>query len=639
MEPRMPRKLMAKAFYEFTGYFEAPETGVYYFELESCGPIDLKLGDQQVMRVDEQYGLSYKKRYGEVVLSKGAHPLRLVVTDIMYWKGDIEEPYTISLKVKRSGEQDYQPVASASLTCDAPVRFQVRDQYVDSARIPVTATADGVSVSYALNGGKPVPVTGNEIVIDAPGRYVVDIMARAPGDSSATVFTARTTVLEQQAGESRAVLAGADLYRYDRIALSPKRIAADGLPAAFFDTSDLSPYAIEQVTRLQGNDSTRKLLEYRGYLRIAREGIHQFKLHSGKEDAGQLSIAGSLVAQGRIAAPTPENSLYLKPGLHPYVFKVALGSALIYMKAPGDSDYQVVPFAALARDASPVVAVNGTRRAGNEIEFFTDSTIELGSPVAGAKVLYSTDGSEPSLEYTTPIALTGDMSLKTRLVKGGGTLGALRQVKLTRSSIPTHGLIGHLACESIEDDKTPVTSGGTATAVVTKGVLEPGKKGKALGFYEDASRISLRNLETHEDASTVSMWIKVKGHTDFLAVTGIPFRTEEYDLAFRGRYIQAEFKRYIGMVRGNFAPSLTAPGTWFHLAASYGDENRIYLNGELIGQVQVMNKQMRRGSGRAADLELMVRNNAPTDAAMDEFRIYDRVLSAEEIRALYEADK
>jgi hypothetical protein len=163
MEPRMPRMLMAKAFYEFTGYFEAPETGVYYFELESCGPIDLKIGDRQVMLVDEQYGLSYKKRYGEVVLSKGSHPLRLVVTDIMYWKGDIEEPYAISLRAKRAGEQEYRPLASERrtgaparpgqarapvlrerepvgwLSCDAPVAFDVQEQYVESARIPVTA--------------------------------------------------------------------------------------------------------------------------------------------------------------------------------------------------------------------------------------------------------------------------------------------------------------------------------------------------------------------------------------------------------------------------------------------------------------------------------------------------------------------
>ena len=79
MDGKFDGKHMMKAFYTFDGFVEVPETGAYSFELTSNGPVDFKVGDKQIILVDEQFGLSYKPRYGEVVLEKGWHPLHITV--------------------------------------------------------------------------------------------------------------------------------------------------------------------------------------------------------------------------------------------------------------------------------------------------------------------------------------------------------------------------------------------------------------------------------------------------------------------------------------------------------------------------------------------------------------------------------
>jgi hypothetical protein len=505
MEPTIPSKLMAKGFYTFDGYFDVPETGVYNFEVESCGPVDFTVGGRNVILVNQQYGLSYKKRYGEVSLAKGKQSLHLLVCDTMYWKGDIEEAYKINVAVMQPGESKYLAINETALSCLAP---------------------NGVKASKSVNSSDTKLYKSEEVVV-------------VPG-------------LVQE--------------RYDRIAMSPERISADGLPLKFFDTKGQKPYASAVVNRMEASDTTRKLLVYSGFVRIARDGVYSFDLQQGKKNSAQLKIDGQVVARRRVAAPSVSNEIKLARGLHSLELQVALGSAVISMKAPGDKEYQLLGASAMARP------------------------------------------------------------------KDSGKLGSNA---LTLDS----GLVAYLPCDTLEDGLTEIEFGKDATATVQTGVLEEGKRGKAIGFYGEASRISLRNMATHEDAVTVSCWVKLKENSDFYVITGIPYMTEEYDLRFRGNHLVADFKRGIGVVKSAIDKADVEPGKWFHLAATFGEENAIYLNGEFLASTQVMNKKLRRGSGRAPDVELMVRRGSPTNAAMDEFRLYDRVLSPAEIKELYELEK
>jgi hypothetical protein len=489
MEARQPRKRMTKAFYLFERPFEAPATGVYYFEVESCGPVDLRVGGRQVILVNQQYGLSHKSRYGEVALARGTHPLRLVVCDPVFWKGDMEDHYRINVAVKGPGDAGYLPYG--------------------------------------------------------------------------TPAAQREDVAERYAGQQLEVGPGVLVEKYDRIAMAPARIPPEGLPPGFFETGDQKPYSVATVERLASNDSPRKLLVYSGFLRIGSDGVHAFKLHQGIGSCAQLLINDQVVVRQRVAAPAAPGRIWLGRGLHPFRLQVALGKAVVYLRPPGADEYQAVGAPALSRAA------------GRDSE----------------------------------------------------------QPKLTLES----ELVAYLPCDELTDGLTPIEHGKGASAIVQAGVLEPGKKGKALGFYQEASLLELRNLPTHEDASTVSCWIKLKESSDFYVVTG--GLGEAYDLRFRRNRLVAEFRRGHGIVSAVVPRDKVKPGTWFHVGASFGEENRVYFNGELIGSAQVQNRSQRRGSGIEPNLRLMVCRGRPTNAAMDECRIYNRVLSASEIKALYEAEK
>ena len=193
MQSREPRKRMMKAFYQFQGYFDAPETGVYSFEVESCGPVDLNMAGQSIILVNQQYGLSYKKRYGELALAKGKHKLSLVVCDPVFWKGDMEAPYEINVGVMAPGSDAYTPIAPAQFSRDA----------------------DGIKMATALQKERRLhPAVQVEVV---PGLiqlkydrldFLMTDVAVNPNDKSEAKF-----------------------------------IPVDGIPSAYFDVKKAKPYS------------------------------------------------------------------------------------------------------------------------------------------------------------------------------------------------------------------------------------------------------------------------------------------------------------------------------------------------------------------------------------------------------------
>jgi hypothetical protein len=79
------------------------------------------------------------------------------------------------------------------------------------------------------------------------------------------------------------------------------------------------------------------------------------------------------------------------------------------------------------------------------------------------------------------------------------------------------------------------------------------------------------------------------------------------------------------------------PGKWLHIAATFGKENAVYFNGELVDSAHAKNFSKRRANGFVDNGQAMTCRNQPT--AVDEYRIYDRALSPAEIKAIYESEK
>jgi hypothetical protein len=101
-------------FYRFTGLFYANETGVYKFDINSCGPVTLDISNQSVI---EQTGVFHQQiahRRGEVVLGKGWHTIELVICDPLFWNINSLEPMPFEVKYAINNS-DYQLINNADL--------------------------------------------------------------------------------------------------------------------------------------------------------------------------------------------------------------------------------------------------------------------------------------------------------------------------------------------------------------------------------------------------------------------------------------------------------------------------------------------------------------------------------------------
>ena len=506
---------MMKAFYAFEGYISVPETGAYSFELNSCGPIDFKVGDKSVILVNQQYGLSYKARYGEVVLEKGLHPLHLLVCDPVFWKGDAEAHYAISLKALRPSGTAYETVAPESLMRDP----------------------DGLTIKAAA--AKPVLQAAQQ------GRTVV------PG------------LIEKRYDRLNFLLA--DYLTVPNFKNQAEFIPTSGLKPAYYDLAQRTPYAEQAVDMMERNDSPRKLVEYSGYIRISRDGLYTFKLRESRNDAVRLLINDQVVVRRQVDALKTDGRIALAAGLHPFKLQVAMGQALIYVKHADDPDFQVLPPAAFARDA----------------DYQSSESTDSG------------DGEIP-------------------------------------------GLIGIISGDAIHGETTSVVGDESAVALVQGAeVIPDGVKGNALALYGEAAGLKLLGLKQREDAFTISTWVRFRDRPEDIMLFGQAYGS--LNLRLRGTRLICDWSRGIGTTEWHAQKEAVAPGIWFHVAASYGKENALYFNGEKVKSAQSLHWDKRRGSGYFSEHSAVSCSGKPT--AIDEYRMYDRALNAEEIKAIYDAEK
>jgi hypothetical protein len=71
------------------------------------------------------------------------------------------------------------------------------------------------------------------------------------------------------------------------------------------------------------------------------------------------------------------------------------------------------------------------------------------------------------------------------------------------------------------------------------------------------------------------------------------------------------------------------------VAYTYGKENTLYFNGQLVAKAQSLHFEGRKGNGYFESHQVVQCHQKPMD--IDEYHIYDRVLTAEEIKSIYES--
>ncbi|HUS92347.1 MAG TPA: LamG domain-containing protein, partial [Phycisphaerae bacterium] len=363
-----------------------------------------------------------------------------------------------------------------------------------------------------------------------------------------------------KAAGAEKVVPGLVERRYDWTAAAPAdgRVPANGLPATFLDLpADARPYAQAPVAAPAGNDCLRRLVEYRGFFRAAREGVYAFRLDP--RGVNGLRIGGVDVTHNRLLGPRGPGCVYLEAGLHELSLRVGVGKATLEAKAPGADGFEPVSTADLLRPAR-VPAARQTDRLAAYLPF---------EDLAGGRMA----------------------------VKG----------------------------ESPE---------ATATVEAAEIVAE-GRAGKALRCVEPAAKVVVEGLKMLDDEATFAIWLKRERLTDgYLLVA-----PDKFAVRLRGKGIWAAYHRSPDIVSVN-GDKAVEPDKWFHLAVSFGEEVRVYLNGELRDSAQVDRSAFHTQATDARAGQLILFNEpwgrGPVPAVADEARLYNRVLTAEEILRLAE---
>ena len=160
-----------------------------------------------------------------------------------------------------------------------------------------------------------------------------------------------------------------------------------------------------------------------------------------------------------------------------------------------------------------------------------------------------------------------------------------------------------------------------------------GRDGKAIRCVEKGSKVVVRGLKMLDDEATFALWLQRDGLTDGYLLTA----PGKLCVRIRRRAIWASYYRSPDVVQVDGGKAVE-PGRWFHLAVTWGDEVRVYLDGELMGSEQVDRSGFHSQDTDARAEQLILFNDAwgrnPTTGLADEVRFYNRVLTPQEIRRL-----
>ena len=213
-EPKLPVSEMAMGVYRFRGFFQTEKDGVFGFRVNSCGPVSLKVGGQDLLSVTGSYGLSQKYRYGQAVLKAGMQSIELVVCDPVFWKSKTEEPYRIEVSAMPPGSAEYSLLRNSRLFTNEP-----NLKLAEPPKLP---------------SGKAV--TADNLI---PGLRM-------------TCFDRTAKPMD----------------------IPPDGLAPENLTIA----KDEKPYLTRPSLNLEGNDNPGRLVVHEGFFRANTQGLYEFRL-------------------------------------------------------------------------------------------------------------------------------------------------------------------------------------------------------------------------------------------------------------------------------------------------------------------------------------------------------------------------
>jgi hypothetical protein len=191
------------------------------------------------------------------------------------------------------------------------------------------------------------------------------------------------------------------------------------------------------------------------------------------------------------------------------------------------------------------------------------------------------------------------------------------------------GPVAVIDFESITNNVVAVQSDRSLTARLSGAEAVATPFGQGVAFTGENPYLELSGLQWPAPACTVSMWLKRGKSGDSLAFRGMP---NKFQARLRSRdAVWANYHRSPDAVHIQ-AGEKAASKEWFHLAVTFGEWVKVYVDGKLIGNRIVDPSAMYPDSSPYPASMLFMENE--TDGQLDEVRLFNRVLSENEIRAL-----
>ena len=273
--------------------------------------------------------------------------------------------------------------------------------------------------------------------------------------------------------------------------------------------------------------------------------------------------------------------------------------------------------------------------------------VTLSCSTSDATIRYTTNGSEPtssSTQYTVPFTVSTSCTVKAKAFKSGYTDSETATANFVIEGYD--GLLGHWKLDDNAGNKTVADSSvnnNTGTSQQNTSVLSTtGKIDSALTFNGSSDYIDCGNGSSLQERSTltVSAWINGSDYTKpYNMIICGDKKNLDFSWGLRVDNGVAKFFVRAGGYKVATGPSLSV-GQWYYVVGVWdrngGANNlKIYVNGQLQGQSTVN-----------ADMDVSTVNvcigrinfpgiNQYFKGLIDDVKIFNKVLSEEEIETLY----
>jgi hypothetical protein len=186
-------------------------------------------------------------------------------------------------------------------------------------------------------------------------------------------------------------------------------------------------------------------------------------------------------------------------------------------------------------------------------------------------------------------------------------------------------LVAHIQAQLEGHDQLQVT-GGVASATLRHGAIVDTDRGPAIQIQGKESGIVVEGVESPNDALTISFWLKNNQSTDTSLIKDTRFSNPGSRL--RGYKLQGYYYRGSDFTSTDLRQDGLDKNEWVHITLAYSQKVEVYVNGER--RAWTPKTEITR-TAHIQDFDLFM----GLDAVVQDVRIYNKTLNADEIKALY----